>query len=144
HSGYSHTQWAGDLNSPYDLANPPSAVRAWKPGIVAHRFTGYGDSHGRYGNHVIINHGGQNSLYAHLSSITAALGSMVSAGQIIGRVGNTGNSFGAHLHFEVLGGGVDYGDSNGGKAKKSRSVPGFIKDLLLHPIDTVKGWVTDK
>lgn len=142
HSGYDWTTWAGDLNSPYDLASPPSAVRAWKAGRVAHTFEGYADSHGRYGNHVILDHGAQSSLYAHLSTITAVLNDVIAAGTMIGRVGETGNAYGAHLHFEVLGGNVDYGDSNTGGG--GRSIPGFIKSLLKNPIDVIKGWATDK
>lgn len=57
-----------------------------------------------YGNYVRINHGnGVETLYAHMlnDSIMVSVGDKVQRGQPIGRVGNTGNSFGAHLHFEV-------------------------------------------
>lgn len=57
-----------------------------------------------YGNYVKINHGnGVETLYAHMlnDSIMVNVGDKVQRGQTIGRVGNTGNSFGAHLHFEV-------------------------------------------
>ena len=39
--------------------------------------------------------------YAHMSSVAVSTGQYVTAGTIIGYEGNTGNSFGAHLHFEV-------------------------------------------
>lgn len=56
---------------------------------------------GGYGNLVIIDHGGgMATAYAHQSSIAVGGGS-VSQGQVIGYVGSTGNSTGAHLHFEV-------------------------------------------
>jgi murein DD-endopeptidase MepM/ murein hydrolase activator NlpD len=106
--------WAGDLNSPYDLASPPSPVVAWKPGIVSHTFGGYGDSHGRYGNHVVVDHGGQNSWYAHLSSFIANVGDRLGAGEMLGRVGATGNASGAHLHFEVRGGAAPTGSTGTG------------------------------
>jgi len=55
-----------------------------------------------YGNVVMIDHGnGYVTLYAHLSQINVVPCQGVAAGQLIGLAGNTGNSFGAHLHFEV-------------------------------------------
>lgn len=55
-----------------------------------------------YGYHVKINHGGgQETLYAHCSSICVTPGQQVQAGEVIGYVGSTGNSTGNHLHFEV-------------------------------------------
>lgn len=63
-----------------------------------------GWSTGGYGNYVIIDHGnGVETLYAHMldNSIMVNVGDKVTKGQAIGRVGNTGYSFGAHLHFEV-------------------------------------------
>jgi murein DD-endopeptidase MepM/ murein hydrolase activator NlpD len=59
---------------------------------------------GGYGNYVVISHGnGVETLYAHMldNSIMVSAGDVVQKGQTIGRVGNTGYSFGAHLHFEV-------------------------------------------
>lgn len=57
-----------------------------------------------YGNYVMLKHdNGMYTLYAHLKygSVTVNLGDRVSKGQVIGYMGNTGYSFGAHLHFEV-------------------------------------------
>ena len=57
-----------------------------------------------YGNYVIIDHGnGVETLYGHMldNSISVSKGDTVYKGQAIGRVGDTGYSFGAHLHFEV-------------------------------------------
>lgn len=57
---------------------------------------------GGYGNYVMINHGdGFITIYGHMSSVAASNGQSVSAGQVIGYVGNTGRSTGPHLHFEV-------------------------------------------
>ncbi|MEG2719921.1 MAG: peptidoglycan DD-metalloendopeptidase family protein [Oscillospiraceae bacterium] len=59
---------------------------------------------GSYGNHVIISHGnGVQTLYAHMlrGSIRVSPGQKVSAGQVLGNIGATGNVTGPHLHFEV-------------------------------------------
>lgn len=61
-------------------------------------------SSGGYGNFVCIRHPSSiTTCYAHLSRFAAGLapGQRVTQGQVIGSVGNTGRSFGAHLHFEV-------------------------------------------
>lgn len=55
-----------------------------------------------YGNLVMIDHGnGYATLYAHLSAINVACAVGVAQGQVIGYAGSTGNSTGAHLHFEL-------------------------------------------
>lgn len=56
-----------------------------------------------YGNSVIISHGGNlTSLYAHLSKIEVKVGEAVTKESLIGKVGSTGWSTGAHLHLEVF------------------------------------------
>ena len=74
-------------------------------GVKDHSFTprtNYG-----YGNYVVIDNGLDSkgrriyTYYAHLSSVAVSPGQTVAQGQIIGYSGNTGNSYGAHLHFEV-------------------------------------------
>ncbi len=57
---------------------------------------------GGYGNYTCVQHTTtMSTCYAHQSRFGTSQGARVSQGQIIGYVGNTGNSFGAHLHFEV-------------------------------------------
>lgn len=78
-------------------------IYAIADGIVAFQV----EDQGGFGNHVIIQHQipGQNvaSLYAHMQYGTSPLrtGDTVRVGDFIGLVGNTGDSYGNHLHFEI-------------------------------------------
>ncbi len=54
-----------------------------------------------YGNLVIVENGEYRTYYAHLSSIPVSVGDTVAAGSTIGLSGNTGNSTGPHLHYEI-------------------------------------------
>lgn len=61
----------------------------------------------RYGKTVVIDHGsGYRTRYAHLKKIETKKGKRVRRGDVIGRVGKSGNASGAHLHYEVLKNGV--------------------------------------
>ena len=60
---------------------------------------------GGYGDYVVIKHSnGMQTLYGHLSEVFVSSGDRVTKGQQIGKMGNTGQSTGVHLHFEVRGG----------------------------------------
>ena len=73
-------------------------VYATKAGKVITAVT----SNSGYGIYVLIDHGnGYSSLYAHMSARYVNTGDTVKKGQMIGRVGSTGNSTGPHLHFEI-------------------------------------------
>lgn len=57
---------------------------------------------GMAGNHVIIQHdNGYYSYYLHMNSLNVTVGQNVSAGQVVGGMGTTGNSTGVHLHFSI-------------------------------------------
>lgn len=62
-------------------------------------------NYGAYGNHIMISHtiNGQayTSVYAHMDRLNVVKGQTITKGANIGTVGNTGNSFGSHLHFEI-------------------------------------------
>lgn len=94
--------WSGHLG--IDIAaGEGAAVYAADSGVVTMSAGGW--NYG-YGNVIQINHGnGYATLYAHLSQRNVSVCQSVSRGQVIGLAGNTGNSFGAHLHFEVRQGG---------------------------------------
>ena len=80
-------------------AGEGSPVYAADSGMVMAK--GY-DEYG-YGNVIQIDHGnGYSTVYAHLSVIAVRVCQGVYAGQLIGAAGNTGNSHGAHLHFEII------------------------------------------
>lgn len=91
-------------------ANEGEALYAAGAGIVTMAQSGW--NYG-YGNVVQIDHGnGYVTLYAHLSAIYVGLCTSVGQGTVIGAAGNTGNSFGAHLHFEVRIGGANVNPYN--------------------------------
>lgn len=63
-----------------------------------------GGYNGGYGNYIVIQHdNGMQTIYAHLSVVSVSAGTTVSGGDPIGKTGNSGNSTGPHLHFEILG-----------------------------------------
>ena len=58
---------------------------------------------GDYGNFIVVRHGfGLTTRYGHLSSFAAKTGQRVKRGDVIGYVGSTGRSTGAHVHYEIL------------------------------------------
>jgi murein DD-endopeptidase MepM/ murein hydrolase activator NlpD len=93
YGGYAHFHTGIDLVEPFG-----SPVYAADDGIVAL----VGVSSSGYGNYVVIAHsGGLDTLYGHLSTAVVKVGQVVNQGQTIGLEGSTGNSTGAHLHFEL-------------------------------------------
>lgn len=89
----------GRMHKGIDIAAPSgTAIKAADGGSVV--FAGY---KGSYGYMVEVNHGnGYRTRYAHCSKLHVKVGQKVYKGQHIANVGNTGNSTGPHLHFEVL------------------------------------------
>lgn len=59
---------------------------------------------GGYGNMIVVDHpNGTQTLYGHLSKISVSQGQSVSEGEVLGYTGNSGQSTGPHLHFEIRG-----------------------------------------
>jgi murein DD-endopeptidase MepM/ murein hydrolase activator NlpD len=90
------------MHAGLDIAAPEGTpIRAADSGkVVLMAWTG------GYGNYTCIQHTSSlASCYAHQSRYGTSVGANVSKGQVIGYVGNTGHSFGAHLHFEARVGG---------------------------------------
>ena len=81
-------------------------IVSYANGTVNMVTNGYGNGQGEgvnwaYGNFVkIINDDGTVCLYAHMEYTSVKVGQRVSKGQVIGRMGNSGNSYGGHLHWE--------------------------------------------
>jgi len=97
-NGYGPGHLAIDITAPEG-----SSVYAAGAGVVTMAQGGW--NYG-YGNVVQIDHGnGYVTVYAHLSVIYVGVCQSVGQGTVVGVSGNTGNSFGAHLHFEVRVGG---------------------------------------
>lgn len=96
-TSYFGPRW-GTRHTGLDIAAPTGTeIRAVRAGRVEK--AGWW---GGYGNCVIINHGnGVRTLYAHASRLLVKRGDRVVQGQVIARVGSTGNSTGPHVHFEV-------------------------------------------
>lgn len=92
----------GRLHAGIDIAAPAGTpIRAADSGQVM--IAGW---MGGYGNYTCVQHTSSlSTCYAHQSSIGVSVGQGVRQSQVIGTVGNTGNSFGDHLHFEVRVGG---------------------------------------
>lgn len=88
----------GRLHAGIDIAAPGGTpIRAAKAGTVT-----LAEPYGGYGNYTCVDHGaGLSTCYAHQSGFATTEGASVSQGDVIGYVGNTGASFGDHLHFEV-------------------------------------------
>lgn len=97
--GYRYCPYHGyELHTGIDIAvGTGTSVKAASSGVVRQAY--YNSS---YGNMVLIdNGGGIYTLYAHNSRLLVSAGQKVSQGQVIARSGNTGNSTGPHVHFEV-------------------------------------------
>ncbi|MBF0118972.1 MAG: M23 family metallopeptidase [Desulfobacterales bacterium] len=88
----------GELHSGLDISTASGTpIKAPARGIVT-----FAGPKGLFGNLIIIDHGhGIVTRYAHLNKYSKKIGDAVERGEVIGEVGNTGQSTGPHLHYEV-------------------------------------------
>lgn len=100
--GKAGSLWSSGHHTGLDFpAAVGTAIKAVADGVVSQSTSG-----GPYGKHGMISHGGGlSSMYAHMSKILMNAGQHVKQGQVIGRVGATGNVTGPHLHLEARTGG---------------------------------------
>lgn len=99
------TQYFSSRHKALDISNG-QRPQFWAAGAGIVELSGWD---GGYGRSVVLNHGnGVKTRYGHASELYVTAGDRVEQGQVIGRVGNTGRSYGItgnHLHFEVIKGG---------------------------------------
>lgn len=108
-SGYGY-RW-GELHKGIDISAAgvygKPIVAADSGRVMMAGWGNYGTGYGGYGNVVAIDHGGgYSTLYGHCSKVAVSTGANVKKGQVIAYVGNTGDSTGAHCHFEIRVNGV--------------------------------------
>ena len=103
------SRWMGGGHTGTDIAAPegtPIIASAAGTVVTAYYWNGIrtqGD-YNSYGNYVEIDHeNGYRTLYGHMIRFVVTQGEHVEQGQLIGYVGNTGYSLGAHCHFEMFG-----------------------------------------
>jgi len=93
----------GDTGDPVYSATSGTVVRV--DTTIYYNTLGYDEinkkGYNSYGIHVMVNYGDYTIIYAHLSGVAVTVGQEVYPWDLIGYVGNTGNSEGDHLHFEV-------------------------------------------
>lgn len=114
-----------------DLATPENTtLRAIGEGVIDKVFTGEGP----IGKGLSIKFpDGSRAIYGHMNEVKAKVGEQVSAGEIIGLSGNTGNSTGPHLHFGLKDSAGDFTDPTP-LAEKLAAISGDKPDLVSGPL----------
>jgi murein DD-endopeptidase MepM/ murein hydrolase activator NlpD len=115
---------SGNFHRGFDIANSiGTPIMASKGGIA---FSYSWDGEHFYGNRIVIDHGfGYYTLYAHLDGVLITDWQVVKAGEEIGKMGNTGNSTGPHLHFEIRRNG------NGNNFGWQCYIPGSVNNFVI-------------
>ncbi|MCJ7472607.1 MAG: peptidoglycan DD-metalloendopeptidase family protein [Actinobacteria bacterium] len=108
-TGWFNERRYGHYHKGFDIGNNTGTpISATASGVVI-----YAGWHGSYGRKIVIYHGfGYSTVYAHLYKMNVEVGDEVEKGEVIATMGNTGNSTGPHLHYEVLVDGVPNNPQN--------------------------------
>lgn len=94
---YTQFFWYGHPGVDIGLSEGSAVVAADTGTVTYAGWNVYG-----YGNLIVVNHGnGYETFYAHLNGFNVVPGQIVTQGQVIGYSGDTGNSSGPHIHFEI-------------------------------------------
>lgn len=109
-SGYGwRTDPMGGLGTDFHIGNDLAAAEGTPVLAAADGVVRIAGSHKSYGSYLRLLHAdGDETLYAHMQYLFVKAGETVTAGQILGTVGETGNATGPHLHFEILHKGLRY------------------------------------
>ena len=141
----------GKFHKGWDIGAPTgSPVKVPVAGTVS-----FAGATSGYGNHIEVDHGdGKKTTYSHLSKINVAQGQAVTPGQVIGAVGNTGDSTGPHLHFGIKEGSnnidpvtffaqkprnLDTNPNTPGQAVASSGTPSLLPGGLLSDNSSIPG-----
>jgi len=96
--------------------------------VVISKVNGGGVTKG-YGYYIAIRHNGFCTLYGHLQGLILKVGDKVKAGQVIGKMGSTGTSTAAHLHFRLIEGNtVLFNQDSSGKTRGSINPEPFLRE----------------
>ena len=135
-SGYGwRTDPMGGLGDDFHIGNDLAAAQGTPVLAAADGVVRMAGSHKSYGNYLRILHAdGDETLYAHMQYLFVKAGECVTAGQILGTVGETGNATGPHLHFEILHRGLRYDPARPCRMRRSRArSAGSSRCLPLRP-----------
>lgn len=103
----------GGSGSDFHLGNDLAAAEGTVIQAAADGVVRYAGTHPSYGNYVrLLHQNGDETLYAHMQYLFVHTGETISAGTVLGTVGETGNATGPHLHFELLHRGIRYDPSD--------------------------------
>ena len=106
-----------------------SNIYAAQGGVVKY----FGNDPDGYGNYIILEHQRYKfcTLYAHLSAFSTSVGSFVTAGDVIGKMGSTGRSTGSHLHFEIRKNGIKFAFGEFQVRSLFKNIPDFSIIIFL-------------
>lgn len=131
--GYTYYHGGVDLTGFNGAYNTCDWIVAHSDGVVVDiRTNCVGFQDGSYGNYVLLKHSnGYYTMYAHLAygCVMVEYGQSVRKGEVLGYMGNTGHSFGAHLHWEVR---TPQGECIDPEPYLNANLPGTFSKLIVN------------